>query len=285
MPELPEIETLRRQLAGALPGARIERVTVRWPKLVGNGSVAAFRRQLRGARFREPARRGKNLLLHLDVALTLVAQMRMTGQLLLKPKRARLDPHTHLRLRLSGAPDDADLHLRDTRKFARFYLAETENLDALPTLRGLGPEPLHMSARELAEILRGRSAKIKSLLLDQRRIAGLGNIYVDECLHAARIHPETPAGETAADRVRALHAAIRRILNAAIRAGGSSLRDYVHTNGQKGAFRASHRVYRRAGQPCRRCGAAILRSVVGGRGTHWCPSCQPAPPAGKSHGS
>ena len=293
MPELPEVETLRRELAHALIGARIESVRVRWRKTVAvNGAGAGavrrgFARTLAGTRLRGVDRRGKYLLLHLSRGLTLVTHLRMTGQLLLLPKETRSDRHTHVIFQLRGArsaarpsravahpPGPMNLHFRDVRKFGRFILAETSRLDELPALANLGPDATEISPVEFTALLKSRKSRIKPLLLDQRRVAGLGNIYVDESLFAARLHPETPANEIPPATARALHRHIKRILRAAIAAGGTSMRNFLNTAGHRGRFIRRLKVYGRAGAPCPRCGTAIERIVVGGRGTHSCPACQ-----------
>jgi formamidopyrimidine-DNA glycosylase len=281
MPELPEVETLRRQLERDVVGATIRRVTVRWRKTIGRGGTipTPFPQAVRGARIEAIGRRGKNLLVHLDGGRSIVAQMRMTGQLLRTPRSARPDRHTHLIFHLEGARDGCDLHLRDIRKFARFFLTRTARLDELPALAGLGPEPLEIDRKTFAAVLAGRATRVKPLLLNQRRIAGLGNIYVDEALFAARLHPLTPAGRIAPQAIGALHQAIQRILRASIRTGGTTMRNFRNIAGEKGRYRERLKVYQRTGQPCARCNSPIERIVVSGRGTHFCPKCQTSPQA------
>ena len=286
MPELPEVETLRRELAQVLIGARIESVRVRWRKTVAvNGAGAGavrrgFARTLAGTRLRGVERRGKYLLLHLSRGLTLITHLRMTGQLLLLPKGTPSDRHTHVIFQLHGArsaarpPRPMNLHFRDVRKFGRFDLTETSRLDELPALANLGPDATEISPADFTALLGSRKSRIKPLLLDQRRVAGLGNIYVDESLFAARLHPETPANEIPPATARALHRQIKRILRAAIAAGGTSMRNFLNTAGRRGRFIRRLKVYGRAGAPCPRCGTAIERIVVSGRGTHICPACQ-----------
>ncbi len=274
MPELPEVETIVRQLEPALVGRTIAAVQVRWPGTVV-GSLPAFHSALRGTRIARLWRRGKFFVADLVRgrmrAGHLVGHLRMTGRLLLAPGTA--DPGPWARVSV-GLDDGRVLHFVDTRKFGRLWA--TERLDAV--MAGLGPEPLakEFTPAWLARALRARRRRLKPLLLDQGFIAGLGNIYVDESLHAARLHPLTLAHTLRASLARRLHLAIRRTLRAAISREGSSFDTFYRTpGGRPGRYQTRLRVYGRAGRPCRTCGTPIVRTLVAQRATHFCPRCQP----------
>jgi len=278
MPELPEVETVRRVLSEVLPERTISGVRLRKPKMLKGQASATFIKGLRGRRIRNVGRRAKFLIIRLDRSALLV-HLGMSGQIFfespdspLPMERVRPDRHTHLILDLDPA---ARLFFRDPRMFGRFALIDQEEENAL--FRRLGPEPLgrKFTSRSLGEALRGRRAPLKALLLDQRIAAGMGNIYVDESLHRAGIDPRIPGGELSERMVRRVHAAIRSVLREAVHKGGSSLSDFLDPRHRKGTFQLTLQVYGREGKPCPRCGAPIRKSVVGQRGTHWCPECQP----------
>ncbi len=218
-------------------------------------------------------RRGKYLLLGLDDGHTLIVHLRMTGDLRVCPREEATarppDRHTHVVFRLDRGDE---LRFRDPRKFGRMWLVE----DPDRVVGHLGPEPLdpRLRAEELARRLAGRRATIKALLLDQRILAGIGNIYADEALHRAGIDPRRPGGSLDADQVAALLQAIRTVLAEAIQARGSSLRDYTPPDGSAGTYQEQHRVFRRDGQPCPVCGTPIQRTVLVQRSTYFCPTCQ-----------
>jgi formamidopyrimidine-DNA glycosylase len=275
MPELPEVETIVRQLRPRLVGHTILGASVLWPRTLAGISARAFTGGLRGARIREVRRRGKFFVIDLTrggcPSGHLVGHLRMSGRLFLAPRDGELGKnHDRVRITLN---DGNDLVFSDVRKFGRLWL--TPRLDRV--LGSLGPEPLapQFTATWLADGLRARARQLKPLLLDQRFLAGLGNIYVDEALHAARLHPLTRCNRVGAAEAHRLHAAIRRVLTAAIRREGSSFDAFYRTpEGQPGRYQHQFRVYGRAGRPCRSCRAAIVRLVVGQRGTHICPRCQ-----------
>ncbi len=283
MPELPEVETVRRLIRPRLVGRTIEAARVRWARSVG-GEPAAFARAVRGARVREVGRRGKFLVLDLErggrASGALVVHLRMTGRL--HVEEPSVDPGPYARV--SCALDDGRvLHFVDVRKFGRFLFRERPE----ELLGALGPEPLgpEFTPAWLARELAARRRALKPLLLDQAFLAGLGNIYVDEALHRARLHPLARSERVPPARARALHGAIRRILEAAIEREGSSFDAFYRTpEGRPGSYQHQFLVYGRTGQPCRRCGARIRRLVVGQRGTHVCPRCQRAPRAGPGQG-
>jgi formamidopyrimidine-DNA glycosylase len=277
MPELPEVETVVRLLRPDVVGRRVEGASVAWARTLGGISPAAFGRAVGGSTITGAERRGKYLLFALQrdgvASGTLVGHLRMTGRMEVVPQDAPRSPWLRVRLRLAGG---AALDFIDVRKFGRFTYAR-ELSDALPPL---GPEPLGptFTATWLHRALGSRSRQIKPLLLDQSFLAGLGNIYVDESLFTARIHPLQPARRVGTRKINVLHAAIQRTLREAIEREGSSFDTFYRTpQGQPGSYQAQFQVYGRDGSPCRRCGRTIKRLVVGQRGTHICPACQRTP--------
>ena len=271
MPELPEVETIVNQLRPCLRGRQIEAVWVGWERIVDRPPAEEFRRRLQGQTFVAAERRGKFLLFPLRSGDTLLVHLRMTGRLLLQPCDVELDQHTHAVLTLD---DGQRLHYRDPRKFGRLYLVD----DPQEVVGRLGPEPLaaDFDATALAAQLADQRARIKSLLLDQRVLAGLGNIYADEALFRAAIHPLRLGQSLAAEEIARLYAAVRAVLSEAIAAQGSTLRDYRSASGQSGRFQEQLQVFRRQGESCPRCGTVLERIRVGGRSTHFCPRCQSA---------
>jgi len=295
MPELPEVETYVRDLEGLLKGRSVVRTEVRWSRTVAAPDAEAFVARMTGMRFVTFGRRGKYMLLGLESGETLVVHLRMTGSFTLVPATppppttdARThrsteilitdtlntdDPHVHL---LFDLDDGSQLRFRDTRKFGRLWLVE----NAETVIHALGPEPWDpaFTPEAFGAALAGRRAPVKALLLDQRIVAGVGNIYADESLWQAGILPMRAAGSLSADETTRLHGAIRMVLERAIVRGGSSLGDgstnYVAPSGAQGAFQEEFAVFQRTGKPCLRCGAPIQRTVVAQRGTHYCGVCQ-----------
>ncbi|MFQ5489750.1 MAG: bifunctional DNA-formamidopyrimidine glycosylase/DNA-(apurinic or apyrimidinic site) lyase [Phycisphaerae bacterium] len=267
MPELPEAETIATQLDRCLAGARFGRVLVRRRDVIeSNGlSLSAV---LPGRRVLKVTRRGKRVVVRLEPAGCLVFRLGMTGQILVADSDERRDRHVHLRIGLDGT---RELRFRDVRRFGGVWFSEG---DGAAGATGLGPEPLEITAKAFDRLM-SRRRQIKALLLDQSAIAGLGNIYCDEALYAAGVHPLTRASDMGPQRRKALFSAIRRILRQAIRAGGSTLNDYRTASGEEGSFQTHHRVYGRSGEACRACGAVIQRIQAAGRSTHLCPVCQP----------
>ena len=269
MPELPEVETLARELRGALVGRRIVGVEVRWPRTVAAPDPETFARRLVGRRIREVRRRGKWLLLGLDEGEWLLVHLRMSGRLAVESADAPEDSHTRVVFRLD---DGHQLRFSDPRKFGRMVLT------ACPEewLGDLGPEPLDLTPEGLAGMLQGRRVRLKILLTDQRFLSGLGNIYADEVLWRAGLHPLRCADTLTPGEVTRLHGAIRQVLEEAIARRGTTLPDqrYVLPDGRPGEFAAHLAVYGREGAPCPRCGAPIVRIRVGGRSAHFCPQCQ-----------
>ena len=267
MPELPEVETTVRGLARVLQGRRIARVEARradlrrsFPKDLGQ--------RLTGATVTALSRRAKYGLIQTDRGDTMIFHLGMSGSW--RIDHASLDKHDHL---LLETEEGKRLALNDPRRFGSVDLVATKELDEWPAFKALGPEPFDLDARELRKRLRGRIAAIKLLLGDQRIVAGLGNIYVCEALYRARIHPKRPSGSVSLDRLERLVAAIRDVLNEAIEAGGSSLKDFISPDGELGYFSKNFAVYDREGRPCS-CGGTVKRIVQGGRSTFYCPRCQ-----------
>lgn len=277
MPELPEVETVVRIVRPEVVGRTIEGVRVPWERTLGGRSRAAFGRAVRGSRISAVWRRAKFLVFDLErggaVHGWLVAHLRMTGRFFVEPDDGPLDPYARLVL---GLDDGRRLVFCDVRKFGRVTYEE----DLEERLGDLGPEPLHdeFTSELFVRALRRKRRMLKPLLLDQGFVAGLGNIYVDEALHAARLHPERSADSVPPAAAHALYDAIRKTLAAAIEREGSSFDRFYRTpEGRPGSYQHQFRVYGRDGQPCRRCGGRIAKIVVGQRGTHLCRRCQRAP--------
>lgn len=273
MPELPEAETIARGLQGFLPDRRIRDVRVIRADLL-EGCEPTFRSRLVGRSWRAVGRRGKNVILGLSDGQRIVVNLGMTGRLL--PSATGESPPE------SGHPgvvflhdDDSTLTFDDVRRFGRLTVVDPATWPAWS--RRLGPEPLAPSftGRRLSRILASSRSPVRSLLLDQRKVAGVGNIYAVEALWAARIHPATPSNEIDPEGAVRLHRALRRILRKAIAARGTTLRDYRTAGGDPGDFGPALMAYGREGQGCRRCRTAMERFVLSGRSAFHCPRCQP----------
>ena len=280
MPELPEVETVRRRLLTCLPGLLVREVIVN-DATVSEQSEAELRALLAGRRVVGLRRRGKYLIVDLSAApseaddapagpTTAVIHLRMTGQLLFSPGPADRPPRFVWRLE-----QQTDLAFQDVRRFGRLWAFDPAAEGEF--FAGMGPEPFSdaFSVAYLRRALEGRSAPLKSFLLDQRRIAGVGNIYADEALFRARLHPLRAAGSVGPREARRLHVALLETLQAGIDHEGSSIESFIDPAGQRGSFQDILSVYQRTGQQCRVCGTTVRRTVVGGRGTHFCPRCQP----------
>lgn len=274
MPELPEVETVVRQVRPRLLGRRLDGADVSWPRTLGGLTPRAFDAALSGARVTRVWRRAKYVVCDLEhddeVSGWLVTHLRMSGRLTVDPPRTERSPWLRVRVPLD---DGAELRFADVRKFGR--MVHTTDLAAL--LGKLGPEPLDdaFTSEHLRELLRGRRRALKPLLLDQTILAGLGNIYVDESLHLARLHPLARSERLTRPQIDRLHAAIRGVLADAIEREGSSFDTFYRTpEGQPGAYQHQFGVYGRDGKPCRTCGTTIAKTVVSQRGTHHCPKCQ-----------
>ena len=270
MPELPEVETTVRGLTPVLKGQRLTLVEPRRGDL-RRAIPADLRQRMTGATVTGLGRRAKYGLIETDRGDTMIFHLGMSGRWRVDPEE--LGKHDHLVLETE---EGRRLSLQDPRRFGSIDLIATAELASFPAFAALGPEPLgpELTADFLAERLKGRAAPIKAMLLDQRIVAGLGNIYVCEALNLARINPRTPAGKLTKARLRLLVDAIHAVLEAAIDAGGSTLRDYARPDGQLGYFSKQFRVYGREGEPCP-CGKGVVqRQVDAGRSTFWCPACQ-----------
>lgn len=268
MPELPEVETTVRGLTPALAGARIERVVLRRGDL-RRPFPPDLGQRLTGATVTALGRRAKYGLIDTDRGDTLIFHLGMSGRWRIDPET--LGTHDHVVIETAAHR----LALNDPRRFGSLDLVPTAELAAWPAFDAMGPEPLGpgFTATYLEQALEGRVAPVKALLLDQRVVAGLGNIYVCEALNMARIAPMRPGGQVAASRIAALVDSIRSVLTAAIEAGGSTLRDYARPDGQLGYFARDWRVYGREGEECP-CGGTVERRVDSGRSTFWCAQCQ-----------
>lgn len=275
MPELPEVETVVRGLRPRLQGRCILRLSVHQP-LILRGNRALFRRLVPGTRIARLERRGKFIVFHLAASADavrswcLIVHLGMTGQLFCCPPQQPYQKHTHVTFWLDTGEQ---LRVRDPRRFGRLEIIPAGALANY--FAHFGPEPFAVPLAAFAQRFAGRRAPVKSLLMNQNLLRGLGNIYSDEALFAARIHPATPAGALDRAALRRLHRAIRRVLRAAIAAEGTSFSDYVTADGRLGNFQSRLRVYGREGQPCRRCRTRIERRVLTGRSSHFCPRCQP----------
>lgn len=286
MPELPEVEHLRRSLDPWIVGALFESVALRRRGVVAlrdasRRTMAAYERALLiGAEIAATRRHGKQLALVATDGRALVVQLGMTGSLAIErgaQPRGMLARHRHAIWQLSGGPlGPVRLSFRDPRRFGGLTAYATEaELDA--TWRRLGPDGLRIDAQSLWNALQRTSRAIKTALLDQSLVAGIGNIYADESLFAARIHPETPANQVSLAQSEELSSHLRAILNRAVHAGGSTLRDYRDAFGNPGAATQTHAVYGRAAEPCMRCRQPLVGQTLGGRTTVHCPACQLAP--------
>jgi formamidopyrimidine-DNA glycosylase len=273
VPELPEVETVRLGLEPALVGRRFDRVEITDPRLTRPFDPRTVAAELEGERVSALERRGKYLVVRFESGRGLLIHLRMTGSLRHAPSGSLADdPHRRAVVRLD---DGSDVAYRDVRRFGTWLLAEREELEPYLAAR-LGTEPLgpDFTVRELRDRLARRRAPIKAALLDQRTAAGLGNIYVDEALWRARIHPLRPASSLRAAEIRQLHAAVREALEAGLARQGATLRDYAQPDGRAGSMQHEFKVYGREGEPCERCGTPIEKTRAGGRGSWYCPRCQ-----------
>ncbi|MEN9936131.1 MAG: hypothetical protein RLZZ387_2710 [Chloroflexota bacterium] len=272
MPELPEVQHAADTLAAQIAGAQIAAVTrLDWPRMVETHGPEEFAALLAGRAVRGASRRAKWILVELDGGWTLALHLRMSGYIAVYGPEAEPDRHTHLALRLE---DGRQVFFHDTRKFGRARLLDAAGVAELGAAHGAEPLEEDFTPEELARRLGGRRRAIKPLLLDQAVVAGIGNIYADEALWRAGIHPLRPADTLGAEELARLHAAIQAALRDGLDNGGSTLRDYRNAYGAAGSNQQHFNAYDRAGKPCGRCGATIVRTVVGQRGTHYCPECQ-----------
>lgn len=287
MPELPEVETVRIGLSQLLPGKLVRSVEHNWAKSFPN-APADVKNFLVGAKVRDVRRRAKVLIIDLDSGYSLVIHLKMTGQLVFRSPSVKFGaghPNDSL---VGKLPDKSTrvifefkggnyLFFNDQRKFGWVRLLPTLEVENLDFFRKVGPEPLaaDFSAQDFKErLLRRAKSSIKAVLLDQTVIAGVGNIYADESLWAAKIHPETKAQDLSSAKIKKLYEELRKVLQLSIEKGGSTDRNYVNHEGKRGSYLTFANVFRREGQPCNRCGATLIKTRVAGRGTHICPKCQ-----------
>jgi len=266
VPELPEVETIKRDLEEVIVGKKITGVFVRNPKIIREPSLEKFKKGLSGVRVNRVLRRAKVLILELSNAQSLVIHLKMTGQLVypgLGGKGARIIFHLS---------NDKVLDFNDQRLFAELRLLD--DWRKLKFIQNLGPEPKDLDLKKFQDMLSSKNTRIKPLLMDQKFISGIGNLYAAEILFRAKINPERKASGLSSKEARALFDSIQDILAEAIRLGGSSVDDYVRLSGEKGRYKKYHKVYGRENKPCFICKALIKRTALGGRGTYFCPKCQ-----------
>jgi formamidopyrimidine-DNA glycosylase len=273
MPELPEVETVRKTLKKLIVNKTIEDITVFWPKIIKNPlEVEQFVDALIGETILDVGRRGKFLIIYTG-NFALVSHLRMEGRYGLYPKEEPFDKHTHV---LFHFTDGTELRYRDVRKFGTMHLYKKGDEFLTEPLIGLGPEPFseEFTVEYLAKKIEKTNRKIKTALLDQKVFVGLGNIYVDEALFRSGIHPERLASTLNKKEIAALHREIVATLSEAVKKGGSTIRSYINSQGDIGMFQLELYAYGRNGEECKRCGTLLEKTTVGGRGTHYCPQCQ-----------
>lgn len=269
MPELPEVETMVRGLRPKALGRRINKIWYNFPPQI---AIFVKKSSLKGKKLNSINRRGKLVILSLDGDLVIMIHPGMTGRIYIG-KTFEKSPYLRLKLKLD---DGQSIVLYDVRKFARIFIGPKAKILELPYLKSLGPEPLGASFRleDLKNILSSAGRKIKQILLDQKKIAGIGNIYADEILWYARIHPESRGYDLKASQIKNLHRAIKNVLRRGIELEGTSIRNYLNASGQRGRYGDIRVVYGREGEPCLKCQTPIRRRVIAGRSAHFCPRCQ-----------
>ncbi len=277
MPELPEVETVAQGLRQRALGRRIAAVEVRHASVIG-GSPEEFVSTLAGRTLTNVSRKGKAIAVELSpeqgsAPRFLLVRLGMTGQLTVATREAPIEPHTHVIMALDDGREE--LRFRDIRRFGRLRSLTGQELEEV--FGALGPDAQRVTEDEFLVAMRGRKGAIKSWLMNQNLVSGLGNIYADEALFEARIHPLSQPGRVSADKARHLFRAIRKVLGRAVDLGGTTFSDYRNLEGRPGAFLKKLRVYQHTGEPCRRCGQAIRRIVIAGRSSHFCPRCQARP--------
>jgi formamidopyrimidine-DNA glycosylase len=273
MPELPEVETMVRDLSSRVVGRTIESIEAPFQGSVVWPAFEEFERRVRQQRITGIARRGKFAIFSLASDDLLIVHRGMSGSLLLRHASEPMEAHVRLLFQLD---DGRQLRFNDPRKFGKVYLMEPTGAERTLPWAHMGPEPLNgaFSAGHLQQSLQGRTALIKPLLLGQRLVVGLGNIYADEALHLARIHPARRANTLTPGEIKRLHTAIGAVLQAGVEGRGTTFSSYMDIDGKAGAYKERLRVFGRQGKDCPRCGMVIVKLVVGGRGTHVCPRCQ-----------
>lgn len=277
MPELPEVETVAQGLRRRALGRRIAGVEVRHASVIG-GSAEEFAATLEGRVIATVSRKGKAIAVELSAKdglppRFLLVRLGMTGQLTVAAHDAPIESHTHVFMPLDDGREE--IRFRDARRFGRLRSLSAAELEKV--FGAMGPDAQKVTEEHFLDAMRGRKGAIKSWLMNQNLVAGLGNIYADEALFEARIHPLAQPGRVSADKSHQLYKAVRKVLDRAVRLGGTTFSDYLDIEGRPGAFLSKLKVYQHTGEPCKRCGRAIRRIVVGGRSSHFCPQCQPRP--------
>lgn len=272
MPELPEVETIVRSLRPMIVDRVVKKVKVNYPPIIGYPDMETFVQELIGRKIEAIKRRGKYIVVELTGFDLLLTHLRMSGKLVYTAKTTKQEKHTHV---VIDFENDHQLRFIEIRKFGRMYLIPETEPEKAGGYATLGPEPLEMQESEFIERLSTKTTRIKPLILDQKFIAGIGNIYVDEALFLSKIHPEQAADTLSHSKKKDLFAAIQKVLKIGIENRGTSKRDYVDGFGETGENQKYLKVYGRAGEKCYLCGSEILRIKVGGRSSHICPNCQP----------
>lgn len=273
MPELPEVETIVRDLRRKIVGKTFARVSLLdWPRSIASPSAEQFGQEIEGKAITEVRRRAKFIIIGLSGGAHLVVHLKMTGSLLFREASDPPDRYTRVALDLE---DGSQLRFTDLRKFGRLYLLDSIGLEGL--VESLGPEPLEPDFTEerFRDLIAGRRGRLKPLLLNQAFVAGIGNIYADEALFRAKLHPLRTVETLSEEEIRRLYEAIREVLGEGVSGRGTTFDSYRDAEGRKGRHQEKLRVFRRTGQRCLACPGTVRRIVVGGRGTHYCPDCQP----------
>jgi formamidopyrimidine-DNA glycosylase len=271
MPELPEVETIVQSLYSKLKGLEISSIRIIYPPVLRNEELSLIN-DLKGRKVVGVRRRGKMLLIDFEKNLSLLIHLKMTGQLLFYPREEPLDKHTHFIF--SFKDENNELRFRDVRKFGFISCLRTFDASCADELKNLGPEPLEIKFPHFKKLFQGRKARLKSLLLNQNLIAGIGNIYADEILFQAKLHPLFPASHLGDEDLKRLLKAMRDVLRKAISHKGSSIRTFTNAEGKRGEFQDYHQVYGRESLSCFICGEKIKRLRLGGRSSFFCPRCQ-----------
>lgn len=272
MPELPEVETIVRGLQKTVVGKKIKSIKVIFPGIVKQ-DAKKFKKNVNKSEIRRVSRQGKYILIDLSNGNTILAHLGMTGNFLLVKSSSPRNKHNHLIIRFYETRKE--LRYNDQRKFGKIKSFPTSKEENVSELKKLGPESLNISAPDFINLFQKRKGRIKSALLNQQILAGLGNIYADESLFEARIHPAQKIDKLSPQELKRLLQAIQKILKKAIRAGGSSIENYYNVNGEIGSFQLQHKVYGREGLSCKRCGTIIKRIKISQRSSYFCPKCQP----------
>jgi len=274
MPELPEVETIRQDMIKKVKGKKIREVEIKNEKNIKIPSPEEFKEELEGKTIRDVERKGKYLIVHLNFNQFLIFHLKLTGRLLYFPPEKKEEPdYTRI---IFTFPDKSKLFFADIRGFGEIYLVSKDELDRIPAIKNMGPEPLspEFTPEKLKEILKGKKGKIKPTLMNQTVLAGIGNIYSQEALHRAGIHPERNVSRLTEKEIEAIYKALVEVLEEAIRNRGSSVDAYLDLQGREGGHVPYLRVYGREGENCPRCGSVIKKKKISGRGTYFCNGCQ-----------